>query len=71
MNLQQWIINLASKLRKQFPQEDGRHAVYRIDPHYEPIDTGYEADPTADNRPEFVKADEVGWQRLGAYNDKR
>lgn len=70
MDIRQWIINTASKLRKQFPQDGGVHAIVRVSPQQTTIDEGFQGDPTADDRPDFVKADETGWQRLGVYKSK-
>jgi hypothetical protein len=70
MDIRQWIINQASKLRKQFPQDGGVHGIVRSTPISTTIDEGFQGDPTADTRPDFVKADEIGWQRLGVYKSK-
>jgi hypothetical protein len=70
MDVRQWIINQASKLRKQFPQDGGVHAIVRVTPQQTTLNEGFEGDPTADTRPDFVKQDEIGWQRLGAYKSK-
>ncbi len=64
MDIRQWIINQAAKLRKQFPDEDGRHAVVVVAPRHTTLDEGFQGDPLADNRPDFVKKDEIGWERL-------
>lgn len=70
MDIRQWIINQASKLRKQFPQDGGVHAIVRVTPQQTTLSEGFEGDPTADTRPDFVKQDEIGWQRLGVYKSK-
>ncbi len=70
MDMRQWIIKQAAKLRKQFPQEDGKLAIVRVTPLQTTFDEGFEGDPMADTRPDFVKADEVGWQRIGVYKSK-
>jgi hypothetical protein len=70
MDVRQWIINTASKLRKQFPQDGGVHAIVRVTPQQTTLNEGFEGDPTADTRPDFVKQDEIGWQRLGVYKSK-
>jgi hypothetical protein len=70
MDVRQWIINTASKLRKQFPQDGGVHAIVRVTPQQTTLNEGFEGDPTADTRPDFVRQDEIGWQRLGVYKSK-
>ena len=70
MDMRQWIIKQASKLRKQFPQEDGKHAIVRVTPLQTTISEGFEGDPMADTRPDFVKQDEVGWTIVGVYKSK-
>ena len=70
MDVRQWIINTASKLRKQYPQDGGVHAIVRVTPQQTTLSEGFEGDPTADTRPDFVKQDEIGWQRLGVYKSK-
>ena len=70
MDVRQWIIKQASKLRKQFPQDGGVHAIVRVTPISTTIDEGFQGDPTADTRPDFVLKDEAGWQRLGVYKSK-
>ena len=69
MNLQQWIIRQAEKLRKQYPEENGVFAIV-MTPQPVPYDEGFEGDPLADKRPEFVKKDEVGWERLTDFRAK-
>lgn len=64
MNIQQWIINLASKLRKQYPEQDGAFAIVMNTPPSMSLDEGFEGDPMADNRPEWLKKDDAGWQRI-------
>jgi uncharacterized protein (UPF0303 family) len=64
-------MKLATKLRRQFPEEDGRHAIVVSVPRQPTFDEGFQGDPTADNRPDFVKQDETGWQRISVSNDKR
>ena len=64
MDMRQWIIKQASKLRKQFPQEDGKHAIVRVTPHQTTFNEGFEGDPMADTRPQFVRDDEIGWTRV-------
>ena len=63
MNLQQWIIKQAEKLRKQYPEQDGAYAIV-MTAQPTPYDEGFEGDVFADKRPEFVKKDEVGWERI-------
>jgi hypothetical protein len=69
VDIRQKIINFASKLRKQFPQEDGRYAIVMQAPSTPSMNEGFEGDPTADTRPEMVRKDEDGWQRIGVYKD--
>lgn len=64
MNIQQWVINLASKLRKQYPEQDGAFAIVMSTPPSMILDEGFEGDPMADRRPDFVKKDEVGWTKI-------
>jgi hypothetical protein len=65
VTIQQAIMKLAAKLRKQYPQEDGKYAIVRITPLQTTFDEGFTGDPTADTRPDFVKQDEVGWTVIG------
>lgn len=70
MDIRQWVINLASKLRKQFPEGGGIHAVTMNTPQHMRLNEGFDGDPTADNRPDFIKQDEVGWQVIGRSKGK-
>lgn len=70
MDVRQWIINTASKLRKQYPQDGGVHAIVRVTPQQMTLSEGFEGDPTADTRPDFILKDEQGWTRLGVYKSK-
>jgi hypothetical protein len=54
-----------ARLEKDFPQEGGAYAVVRSEPRHSSMHEGFEADPTADNRPQFVRDDEIGWVRVG------
>lgn len=80
MDMRQYITQLATKLRKQFAQvgydEKGQvvgvgvHAIVRSEPHSRSLDEGFEGDPMADTRPDFVKQDEIGWTTVGVYKSK-
>lgn len=70
MNMRQRILDFAAKLRKQFPEADGRHAVVATHAQHTSLYDGFQGDPTEDTRPDFVKADEAGWQVIGRYNGK-
>jgi hypothetical protein len=71
MDIRQAIIKLAAKLRKEYPQEDGRYAIVRMTPQQTAFDEGFQGDPLEDNRPDFVKKDDEGWQRIGIYKGER
>jgi hypothetical protein len=71
MDIRQAIIKLAAKLRKEYPQEDGRYAIVRMTPQQTTFDEGFQGDPLEDNRPDFVKKDDEGWQRIGIYKGER
>lgn len=70
MNLQQWIINLSAKLLRQFPEENGAFSVVINAPSHVSFHEGFEGDPLADDRPQFIKDDEVGWERIGTFRNK-
>ncbi len=70
MDIRQWIIRQAAKLRKDFPEQGGVFAVVRSESPYTSLHEGFDGDPNADNRPQFIKDDEVGWQRIGTFRDK-
>lgn len=70
MDIRQWIIKQAAKLRKEFPEQGGVFAVVVTQQRHVSMNEGFEGDPTADNRPQFVKDDEVGWQRIEPYKGK-
>lgn len=70
MDIRQRIINLASKLRKQFPEENGLFAVVVNNPPSATFDEGFQGNPLADTRPQFVKDDEAGWERINVYKGK-
>ncbi len=70
MDMRQWVINLAAKLRKQFPEQGGVFAVTMQPPPQMSLYDGFTGDPTDDDRPDFVKADEVGWTRLNVPKGK-
>jgi hypothetical protein len=53
------------KWRKQFPNEDEKAFGVVVHGQSGSIDDGNYGDPMRDDRPQFVKDDEVGWQRLG------
>lgn len=52
---------LLKRIHQEFPEEDGAFAVVISQPSYTSLNEGFEADPTADNTPAFVKADNEGW----------
>ena len=70
MNLQQWIIKQAAKLRKEFPEQGGVFAVVVTQQRHTSMNEGFEGDPTADNSPDFIRKDNEGWQVIGRYNGK-
>jgi hypothetical protein len=70
MDIRQRIINFASKLIKEFPEENGGFAVVVITQASATFDEGFEGNPLADTRPQFVKDDEVGWERINVYKGK-
>lgn len=71
MDIRQAIIKLSARLRKEYPQEDGRYAIVRMTPQQTTFDEGFQGDPLEDNRPSFVVKDDIGWQRIGTYKGER
>jgi hypothetical protein len=43
----------------------------RMTPQQTTFDEGFQGDPLEDNRPDFVKKDDEGWQRIGIYKGER
>ena len=70
MDMRQWIINLAGKLRKQFPEQGGVFAVIVQQPTHMSLYDGFKGDPTDDDRPEWLKQESDGWTRLNVPKDK-
>lgn len=70
MNMRQRIIDLAAKLRKQFPEQGGVFAVTVNAPMHTSLNEGFQGDPNEDTRPDFVLRDEAGWERIKSYNGK-
>lgn len=70
MDIRQWVINLTAKLRKQYPEQDGAYAIVFTRTASPGLDEGFQGDPMADNRPDFVKKDEAGWVNLTNFTRK-
>lgn len=65
----QVIDRLTEKLLKDFPEQEGTHAVvFGAAPDVD-LDSRRYSWPPEDNTPEFVKADNEGWTRI--TNNKR